>query len=478
MTQQITPPVVIFKTTSELFKQHYRDGNRQAYLAQILYQEFIEIALRRGSRTIEANENYIRNREKGLGFSERDYNGAKKLLREMNLITSTNRNNKKGKHFFSVIFDPMSAEYQEFLKEKANKTKNLRSDKKDDSEVTICHYKDKDTSSKITTTSTKKNTSNEVLTDCKQSVKYTTLIDPITKKKRYFRTKINTVKESVSSLRSETSNSNSVNPKDLDKSAKIQKITNLSAKSAKIQKKNDLDNMSLDPRNKKSVKPKYTYNVADLRCYNSLVALGATKHREGTKAHCKTMDAIHELIRPAQFRPPYSPAKNISDEYRTKEWTEEEILEVFEFYMKHDSKLLYRNFYSFIFSEQFGEASWSPLVSMHKKMLEHKGNSYEGDAKKLFKGLKKLNCADMFRPIDIKNILRNLDANIGSYTVNSSLIHLYFNDKVYTFIKYVEEMMRNASFQPYYIKSEDFVKRFIRDYSARGILQRAEWRYN
>ena len=105
MENKITPPIVLFKTTSELFKKARREGNKCAFIAQILFQEFMEISLRRDTRTIEATEAYIRNKEKGLGLSEREYNDSKALLKKLGLIGSTYYNKKTKKHVFEVIFN-------------------------------------------------------------------------------------------------------------------------------------------------------------------------------------------------------------------------------------------------------------------------------------------------------------------------------------------------------------------------------------
>lgn len=451
---KIAPPVVIFKTTSEAFKKKKREGNKFAYSAQILYQEFVDMALRRDNRTIEATESYITNKEKGLGFSRYEYLGAKSLLREMGLIGNSYFNKKLGKHLFPVIFNPMSAKYQEFLQIQSNKkpTKTKENQKYENKKI-------RSTNSSIQYTTTnyiKDTTTNSSSKEEERSSAKT--------RKVLINGKIKIVKFNPASKKSKSA---SISPK----IARTKNDIN--------QGSLNLDYMSSVSNAKRSnYKPKHPATSPVVSLYFQLTRLGFTKHREDTKSYFKTIDFLFELLHPEKFKAPYCQSKhNIPDDYRTKQWTVDELVETARFYMDNDQKKWHRNIKDFILAERFNEKSWSPLVNTHKAMLLAQGKEYEGDEKRLFNELDRMSFTKGIGPKQIKHIIRLLDLYCADYHVNDSLNHLYYGRVVFAFGQFVSEKIKQASFKSHYLLSEKVMQEFVDTFSERGVLLRNGYSY-
>ena len=245
----------------------------------------------------------------------------------------------------------------------------------------------------------------------------------------------------------------------------------------KIQKKNNIDQSSLNFDSmsaspvKNEYKPKHPYSLSVVTCYNSLLMLGCTKHREGTSAFHKTMDFLYEILNPDKFSPPYCKSKhNISDEYKKKNWTADEIIASFQFYMAHDENKTHKNIKDFILAERFGEKSWSPLIRAHKMVLAASGAEYDGDEKRLFKELERLNFTKGIGPKEIRRIIKLIDLYCADLHVNESLSHIYYGRVVFAFGQFISEKLRQASFKSHYMLSEKVMQEFVDTFSERGVL--------
>lgn len=440
-------PIVIFESTFELFKQKFREGNQFAYHALVLYQEYTAIAIRRGNRQIEATENFIRNKEKGMGLSERQYKGAKSLLREMGRVSNTNYNKKTHKHYFTVFIDPKTKEYQDYL---SRKFTEIRSDKTDEirSDTTSPQYKD----------TTRKQYKDTINKDSKESN---------CASRKIIRTKDGKLKIIKSSILAKKKTP--VQPTTLSsQSAKSESLPKIKRRTIV----DDIDDMSCDPFKKdKIAKPKHNYTLSDFQLYNALVSLGATNHRQDTKAYFMSMDMIHELNHPAKHRPPFALCKKVPDDYKKKEWTQEEITETFKFYLA-DSEKAFRAIHQFIFVKGFDNPSFSSLVIFHSKMLKSKCTDLSGGLKTLNNDLERRQIKADLDARDMKAMLKFLDLYTNGYRIPQHLNHLYYDEPIYALTEYLEEKMRNVQFHMYYAKGEKFYKQFVQEMVQRGVFVR------
>jgi hypothetical protein len=236
--------------------------------------------------------------------------------------------------------------------------------------------------------------------------------------------------------------------------------------------------MSASPTQNSVYNPKHNITTPVLSLYNNLTVIGFTKHREGTKSYFKTMDYLYELLHPEKYSPPYCVSKhNIPDEYKTKSWTVDELIETASFYMEHNQHKTHRNIKDFILAERFNEKSWSPLIATNKMMLAHKGLEYEGDEKRLFKELERLNFTNGIGPKEIKRMIKLLDLYCVNYTVNQGLHHLYYGNIVFAFGQFISEKIKQASFKSHYLLSEKVMQEFVDTYSERGVLVKNGYGY-
>jgi hypothetical protein len=251
-------------------------------------------------------------------------------------------------------------------------------------------------------------------------------------------------------------------------SLKLKKIVLPSKKKDKTVDKKE--SLSVNPKKREPVPVKrHKYTRDDYQLYESLLRLGAMKHNEEKNSYALSMNTIHELLSPS-FRNPYNHSKIISDKYKAKTWTQDEVIDVFKFYMEKSDKRKYKNIKDFICVNPFVRNSFSPLVMAHQEKEKSDPNNMNGDDKVLFKELASLNIAKNFDYVDIKNIITLIDLYTNGLKVNHSLSHMYFDNPIYAFSEFIQEQSRNVHFEPYWVKSEKFVERFVSEFTQRGVL--------
>lgn len=232
----------------------------------------------------------------------------------------------------------------------------------------------------------------------------------------------------------------------------------------------DLEEMSCDPFKKgKAYIRKHPETMSDIQLYNALVQAGATNHRKDTKSYSKTMDAIHELISP-KFRNPYSKISSIPDDYKVKDWTYDEILDAFKYYLAKTSNKKYANIKQFIHFQSYNNKDWSPLVKFHMEMIKNSIDTLEGDEKVFMKELQEMNLNVDINAQNIRNSIKLLDLFCSNLRISQQLNHLYYNNVIYAFSEYIRENVRRASFKIYYIQSESFLQNFVNEFKTRGVL--------
>lgn len=231
----------------------------------------------------------------------------------------------------------------------------------------------------------------------------------------------------------------------------------------------DLDNMSADAFKKKPPAPKYQYVLADIQLYNELLLAGATNHRKDTQSYFNTMDSIHVLLS-NKANHTYCASKFISDDYKKKDWTHEEVIEVFKFYLKHTEQKPVRGISNFIYTPSFGDSkSFSLLCIFHKKMIDGSFETLDGDAKRLNQELERMNLGNILDKKDLKNVVSLVGIHCNGYKLPKH--HpAYYDRHIYAFTEYIESKIRIPSFKIGYIRGEKFVQQFVQEYKQRGIL--------
>lgn len=433
-------PVVVFATTAERFKEEYRKGNRTAYIAQILYQEFMKCTIYQNTKDIYCTQEFICNKEKGLGLSVRQYKQGKDTLRKMGLISNTWFNKRTRQHYFKVVADNKTDDYQLFLNNKQHeKTSKIRSINFDKIR-SLKTYPLNTTTISLNTTTIRKE---------KYSKEYTHPSDAVNK--QYVTLK---------------------SGRRLCRTIPVQKESTLSQEKDKpcsrITKNSAVDNMKWAPE-KKVYERKHPETVASLRLYQELVSLGATKHNQSKVSYLRTMDLIFELISP-EYRNPYCNVPDIPDDYRHKEWNHEEIVEVFKFcFDKTKGKV--KDIGWFIFAKKALEKDKSFLVNYHVEMKKMSTDTLEGSGKIIVKELGKIiPKEDMLNAKEFNAVVRMMDLYTHGYRVNESLNHLYYGKIEYVLTDYIKEEMRRSSFHLYYIKGEKFMKQFVQEFVQRGVF--------
>jgi hypothetical protein len=462
--------VPLFGSTIERFKQKERDGNIYAAVALFLYIEYARMACRKGNRVIQATESYIRNPEKGMGLSERKYKGAKQLLREMGLISGSKTKYIKGRKtsFMTVFVDRMALEFNEFLSKKTT-----------EAEVSKCHLSRGIKMSPQVTDPIIKQYTDPII---KEKESKDSLCSA-SKRRNFFVSKSGRVfpGKEVNPVRSPapTPDPNpNVNP--VQKAPAIRKSNSKhnscskssSASASDNDSQQDIPPMSANPfEGKKVPKPRYTYTTLDEQMYMALISLGFLAHRKDTKAYYKSMDMIHEILHPSEFRPPYSCSKGVPDDYKLMNWTYDLFLEVASHHVKKSDFTKNKSISSFILAETYKtNKSWSPLVNAHIELVKASANSLDGDAKKFYRWLDEENMLEDLEPRDIKNILINKDLHMMGYRMSQNSQTTYYDSSEFLLFSYMKERMKKPSFMMVFARSENFFKEFIRDMTKQGTL--------
>lgn len=357
----------------------------------------------------------------GMGWSIPTVRMAKKDLEDLGLIKDIHASGRKGKAYIQINYMTKKGTTEEVF----CTTKNLRSKK--------------------------------IYTKCLKSINK----DKCLKNKKTLSKDNNSPGRRVK-LKSKSFVNNVV------KDRKLPKI-NLSAKSSKSDLRKKAKTMKIDPYKTNSVpKPKYSYSVSDFTLYNTLIGLGATKHREKNKSYYRTMDLIHELLNKS-LKNPYIRSQNyLVKEFKDKTWTLDEVADAFEQYVKTTDNKAYRTISNFIFMAHGGTQSWSPLLMYFKKMQA--GNEeLTGDEKRLMKELERMNITDL-DSTKVKKAVKLFYYYTEGYQVPLQYNHIYHGRPIYVFTDHIREKMRSSSFKPYFIMSENFIKDFINNSKQSRLL--------
>lgn len=171
------------------------------------------------------------------------------------------------------------------------------------------------------------------------------------------------------------------------------------------------------PKKPGKSKKKFTYTPTDFRNYNMLIKAGATDHKETDQTYYDTMDKIHMLFSD-KYDSPLIGASNLTEELYDYTWNIDEVVEIFDHYMKHAIKKN-KNVGKFIITEKNknNPNSYSPLINWAERLIN--GDDILSDkAKKLYKSLKKR--------IEKSNSKRNIDSfhKIPAYKLNAAATFL------------------------------------------------------
>jgi len=434
-------PMTVFSSTFHKFTKLALEGNNDAYDAFALFVYFFECFVRQGRKRVYCTERFGREH---TGLSESKYRRSKQLLRKMGLISLNSTDQKHNKKYFSIFLNKDESDWIDF--EEWRKTEGY-----------IVQNEQGGYCSKQTNNS------------CTEKI--------ILKQK----TKISSKEDIVSSPPSKKRKVIFV------KNGKICPVTKRTTPNP-VQKENpvpkkyskiivpgnnpipaDLDKMSADAFKKGPPGTKYQYVLADIQLYNELLLAGATNHRKDTQAYFNTMDSIHLLLS-NRANHPYCASKFISDDYKKRDWTHEEVVEVFKFYLKHTEKKPVRGVSNFIYTPSFGESkSFSLLCIFHKKMIDGSYETLDGDAKRLNQELERMNLGNVLDARDLKSIVSLVGVHCNGYKLPKH--HpAYFDRHIYAFTEFIESKIRIPSFKVGYIRGEKFVQQFVQEYKQRGIL--------
>jgi len=441
MEQTSPVPMTVFSSTFHKFTKLAIEGNNDAYDALALFMFFFECFVRQGRKRVYCTERFGMEHT-GLKFSK--YRNSKKLLRDMGIIGFDVMDKKSRKQYFPMYLSKDESDWIQFQEWK--KTDEY-----------IVKSQQGGYSSNLTNNSC---TEKIILKQkTKISSKEDILSSPPSKKRKVIFVKNGKIYP--------VTKRTTPNP--------VQKENPVPKKYSKINLPGnnpipaDLDKMSADAFKKSPPGTKLKYNLADIQLYNELVLAGATNHRKDTRAYFNTMDTIHLLLS-NHARHPYCVSKTISDFYKDKDWTHEEIVEVFKFYLKHTEKKPVKGIGSFIYTPAFGDSkSFSLLCIFHKKMIDGSYETLDGDAKRLNQELERMNLGNVLDARDLKNVVSLVGVHCNGYKLPKH--HpAYFDRHIYAFTEFIESKIRIPSFKVGYIRGEKFVQQFVQEYKQRGIL--------
>jgi hypothetical protein len=425
-------PLSIFQSTLLKFYDLEKKGEYHAMHALGLYMFYYKTSINQETSQLYATEHFTRN---GTGLSERKFKGAKKVLKDLGLISDTWFDPKTKKSFFVIYID-------------TNNSLTLEVEKS--TEVTKRH---RDETSPINALT---RTINALTTSIKSS-KEDKKASP--SKKFFLKKSLNKVSKTDKTI----------------VKTEVKPCPKIYKKIEKIEKK--VEEMSCNPYKKREKQAGYKYTNNDMLLYKSLIKEGATEHRLDSKtnnmtaSYYYTMDAIHEILDP-KCRNPYSGGKNINKEFIDKIWTIDEVIDAFKYYVSvTDPTLLqYKNIRIFIYAIYSNSRSWSPLVKYFIDMNKTNGSSLEGDEKKFHSESKRLFIDKYFDGTDIKRIIKMITSTCFGYVPNPNYRSTYFDSILYVFFEYVESRIRAKSFRPGFIGSLKFIQSFFDEYVTNGML--------
>lgn len=238
-----------------------------------------------------------------------------------------------------------------------------------------------------------------------------------------------------------------------------------------------------DKSEKKIAKGKYQnqYNTLDEKCYDWMIAEGATKHKETSKAYFDTMDKIHALLNTGKrLSSPLNKANNKFDEVLGT-WDIDEVVDAFKYHMNYSSKKI-KSAGQFILSNgNPNKEPYSPLIIWSLRMI-HGDCALNDSAKDLFKILKK----KIAKTNIIQNIhdLEKLDVSV----LNGAANFMVDVEKEYKFIDgamvqeklkgvvmlsdFLIQKLNSDTFKLIFMKSQNFKDEFIITMLKRNAIQK------